>query len=89
MKIETQDTKTTTMTDDERAGPSTPSFEDKDFDQNLLQIYTPPHTTHPTPTDTSPYAIEDTQIDTEPPSNTEPPSHTPHVQDSKRANKKN
>jgi len=60
--------------------------------KTLIKTYfknnTPPHTTHPTPTDTSPYAIEDTQIDTEPPSNTEPPSHTPHVQDSKRANKK-
>lgn len=70
------------MTDDERAGPSTPCFEDKDFDQDLLQIYTPPHTTHPTPTDTSPYAIEDTQIETEPPSN------TPLVQEPKRVNKK-
>lgn len=77
IKIEPIDTNTIT---DDRAGPSTPFFQDTDLDQDILQIHTPPHSTHPTATDTSDYAIQDTQTDIETPS--------PPVQEPKHTNKK-
>lgn len=49
-----------TYTETERVRDTTQDIEDLEFDQTLLEMHTLPHTTHTTPTQTSPFAVQET-----------------------------
>ncbi len=74
---------TTDGTYTETVRDTTQDIEDLEFDKTLLQIHTPPHTTHHTPTETSPVAVQETPTDMP----IEQPSNSAHVKLKKQTNK--
>ncbi len=84
MNIASLDTDITVITDHdttdgtctETVRDTTQDIENLECDQTFLEVHTPPHTTHPTPTETYPVVIQETPTDTP----IKQPSNSAHVQ---------